>query len=228
MAKDTGGDGGLTVSGLNTMYQSQLTAYLAAKGINTKEQSYVDRETGAVVYGDGKGFIKESAFHAKTFNTSFIDTIQKPDGSFGPAASTLIGSNVSLQSIASGMSAADGATTDASLSTGDAPEVPTIDWKQKSAVVADPAGFTDHIYEQRPDVSFQKLFDTLLSSGVSLEIAQQQSLRVKGLQEAAKKAAANAPRLDENGEIVYGTGDTSNFRRKRRRSSNHNPDGTPK
>lgn len=243
MAKDTGGDGGLTVSGLNTMYQSQLTAYLAAKGINTKEQSYVDRETGAVVYGDGKGFIKESAFHAKTFNTSFIDTIQRDDGSFGPAASTLIGNHVSLQSIASGMSAADSATTDASLSTGDAPEVPTIDWKQKSAVVADPAGFTDHIYEQRPDVSFQKLFDTLLSSGVSLEIAQQQSLRVKGLQEAAKKAAANAPRLDENGEIVYGTGDTSNnvpprysgaggYAKKSawdaKYGATHNPDGTPK
>ena len=145
------------------MYQNQLSSYLAAKGINTKEQSYVDRETGDVVYGDGKGFIRESAFHAKTFNTSFISTIRRDDGSFGPAAASLIGNNVNLQSIASGMAKADGDTTDASLD--DVPEVPTIDWSQKSAVADNPAGFVDHIYEQKPDISFQKLFKTLLSSG---------------------------------------------------------------
>lgn len=242
-AKDTGGDGSLTVSGLNTMYQSQLSSYLAAKGINTKEQSYVDRETGDVVYGDGKGFIRESAFHAKTFNTSFIDTIQRDDGSFGPAAATLIGNNVNLQSIASGMAAADGDTTDASLPTGDVPEVPTIDWSQKSAVVADPAGFADHAYKTKPNITADRIYSILTKSGVAPEVASEQAERIHAMQEAERQAAANAPKYVPGKGLVSPEDDDSNnvppkyqgpggYARKAKWDSmygaTHNPDGTPK
>ena len=244
MAKDTGGAGGLTVTGLNSIYQNQLTTYLATKGINTKEQSYVDRETGAVVYGDGKGFIRESAFHAKTFNTSFISTIKKDDGSFGPAASTLIGSNVSLQSIASGMSAADDATTDASLSTGDAPEVTTIDWSQKSAIVSDPAGFSNFAYETKANITPEKLYDILTNSGVDIKVASAESERIYALQQAEREAAANAPKYVPGKGLVYPSDDdtsnnvppkyqgTGGYARKAawdaKYGATHNPDGTPK
>jgi hypothetical protein len=242
MAKDTGGDGGLTVTGLNSIYQNQLTTYLATKGINTKEQSYVDRETGAVVYGDGKGFIRESAFHAKTFNTSFVNTIKKPDGSFGPAASTLIGSNVNLQSIASGMSAADGATTDASLPTGDVPEVPTIDWSKKDTVVADPAGFADHAYNTKPNITADRIYSILTKSGVDPEVAAAQAERIHALQEAEKQAAANAPKYVPGKGLVSPDDDSNNvppkyqgpggYAKKAKWDSmygaTHNPDGTPK
>ena len=172
-AKDTGGDGSLTASGLNTMYQSQLTAYLGAKGINSKEQSYVD-EGGNVVYGDGKGYINAVAAHAKSFNTKFISTVRRDDGSFGPAASTLIGNNVNLQSIASGMSAADGATTDASLSTGDVPEVK---FDSLDSINKNKAGYAADVFSRMNDINNKAntnvLFKTLIDSGASTDEANQ-------------------------------------------------------
>lgn len=242
MAKDTGADGGLTASGLNTMYQSQLTAYLGAKGINSKEQSYVD-EGGNVVYADGKGYITAVATHAKSFNTKFISTVRRDDGSFGPAASTLIGNNVNLQSIASGMSAADGATTDASLSTGDAPEVTTIDWSQKSVVAADPTGFTDHAYKTKPNITPDRIYSILTKSGVAPEAASEQAERIHALQEAERQAVANAPKYVPGKGLVSPDDDDSNnvppkyqgtggYARKAKWDSmygaTHNPDGTPK
>lgn len=240
-AKDTGGDGGLTVTGLSGMYQSQLTSYLGAKGINSKEQAYVD-ETGAVVYGDGKGYIAAVAAHSKAFNTKFISTIRRDDGSFGPAAATLIGNNVNLQSIASGMSAADGATTDASLPTGDVPEVPTIDWSKKDTVVADPAGFADHAYNTKPNITADRIYSILTKSGVDPEVAAAQAERIHALQEAEKQAAANAPKYVPGKGLVSPDDDSNNvppkyqgpggYAKKAKWDSmygaTHNPDGTPK
>ena len=241
MAKDTGADGGLTASGLNTMYQSQLTSYLGAKGINSKEQSYVD-EGGNVVYGDGKGYINAVAAHSKSFNTKFISTVRRDDGSFGPAASTVIGNNVNLQSIASGMAAADGDTTDASLSTGSVPEVPTIDWSKKSAVVADPAGFADHAYNTKPNITADRIYSILTKSGVAPEAASQQAERIYALQEAEKQAAANAPKYvpgkglvspdDDSNNVPPRYSGTGGYAKKAKWDSmygaTHNPDGTPK
>lgn len=239
-AKDTGGAGSLTVSGLNTMYQNQLSAYLVAKGINTKEQAYID-EAGATVYADGKGYMAALTKYTKAFNTSFINTIKRDDGSFGPAAASLIGNNVNLQSIASGMAKADGDTTDASLD--DVPEVPTIDWSKKSAVVADPAGFADHAYKTKPNITADKIYSILTRSGVAPEAASEQAERIHALQEAERVAAANAPKYVPGKGLVSPEDDDSNnvppryqgpggYARKAKWDSiygaTHNPDGTPK
>tara|TARA_R100001086_G_C11842975_1_gene259514 strand:+ start:201 stop:1703 length:1503 start_codon:yes stop_codon:yes gene_type:complete len=239
-AKDTGGQGSLTVSGLNTMYQNQLSAYLVAKGINTKEQAYTDE--GGTVYGDGKGFMAALAKHQKEFDSKFISTIRRSDGSFGPAAASLIGNNINLQSIASGMAAADGNTTDASLQTGDTPEEPTIDWSQKSTVVADPAGFADHAYKTRPNITADRIYAILTKSGVDPESASEQAERIYALQEAEREAAANAPKYVPGKGLVSPDDDSNNvppkyqgpggYARKAKWDSmygaTHNPDGTPK
>ena len=114
-AKDTSTTGSLTTSTLNTMYQQQLTANLVAKGINTKEQSYTD-SAGNVIYGDGQGYLAALNGASNSFNNTFVSTLQRSDGSFGPAASTLISTNSNLKSVAerlSGDEEKDAGTTEA-------------------------------------------------------------------------------------------------------------------
>ena len=105
-AKDTSTTGSLTTSTLNTMYQQQLTANLVAKGINTKEQSYTD-SAGNVIYGDGQGYLAALNGASNSFNNTFVSTLQRSDGSFGPAASTLISTNSNLKSVAERLSGDD-------------------------------------------------------------------------------------------------------------------------
>ena len=105
-AKDTSTTGSLTTSTLNTMYQQQLTANLVAKGINTKEQSYTD-SAGNVIYGDGQGYLAALNGASNSFNNTFVSTLQRSDGSFGPAASTLISTNSNLKSVAARLSGDD-------------------------------------------------------------------------------------------------------------------------
>ena len=114
-AKDTSTTGSLTTSTLNTMYQQQLTANLVAKGINTKEQSYTD-SAGNTIYGDGQGYLAALNGASNSFNNTFVSTLQRSDGSFGPAASTLISTNSNLKSVAerlSGDEKKDAGTTEA-------------------------------------------------------------------------------------------------------------------
>jgi len=105
-AKDTSTTGSLTTSTLNTMYQQQLTANLVAKGINTKDQSYTD-SAGNVIYGDGQGYLAALNGASNSFNNTFVKTLQRSDGSFGPAASTLISTNSNLKSVAERLSGDD-------------------------------------------------------------------------------------------------------------------------
>jgi len=105
-AKDTSTTGSLTTSTLNTMYQQQLTANLVAKGINTKEQSYTD-SSGNIIYGDGQGYLAALNGASNSFNNTFVKTLQRSDGSFGPAASTLISTNSNLKSVAERLSGDD-------------------------------------------------------------------------------------------------------------------------
>lgn len=105
-AKDTSTTGSLTTSTLNTMYQQQLTANLVAKGINTKDQSYTD-SAGNVIYGDGQGYLAALNGASNSFNNTFVSTLQRSDGSFGPAASTLISTNSNLKSVAERLSGDD-------------------------------------------------------------------------------------------------------------------------
>jgi hypothetical protein len=95
VANDTSTEGSITVPTLNSMYSQQLTARLAARGINTKEQSYV--KDGNVIYGDGEGFLKATQEVSNEFNDEFVNTLKRSDNSFGPSASTFISNNIELQ-----------------------------------------------------------------------------------------------------------------------------------
>ena len=230
-AKDTSTTGSLTTSTLNTMYQQQLTANLVAKGINTKEGSYADA-AGNMIYGDGPGYLKALNNASNAFNTTFVGTLQQKDGSFGPAASTLISTNNNLKSIVDKSSG---------KSTGDKPEVPTIDWSKKSIVNDDPAGFTDHAFKTKPNITPDKIYSILTKSGVTPEAASEQAERIFALQEAARQAAANAPKYvpgkglvsakdtDAEGVDPRPTGFLANPAQwDRDYGKTHNPDGTPK
>lgn len=237
-AKDTSTTGSLTTSTLNTMYQQQLTANLVAKGINTKEGSYAD-SAGNIIYGDGPGYIKALNNASNSFNNTFVSTLQRSDGSFGPAASTLISTNSNLKSVAARLSGDD--AKDKSLSTGDKPEVPTVDWSKKSIVNDDPAGFTDHAFKTKPNITPDKIYSILTKSGVTPEAASEQAERIFALQEAERQAAANAPKYvpgkglvsakdtDAEGVDPRPTGFLANPAQwDRDYGKTHNPDGTPK
>ena len=240
-AKDTSTTGSLTTSTLNTMYQQQLTANLVAKGINTKEGSYAD-SAGNIIYGDGPGYIKALNNASNSFNNTFVSTLQRSDGSFGPAASTLISTNSNLKSVAARLSGDD--AKDKSLPTGDKPEVPTVDWSNKSTVTADPAGFTDHAFKTKPNITPDRIYSILTKSGVTPEAASEQAERVFALQEAERQAAANAPKYVPGKGLVKATskatenapiplnnltpGSKAHSEWVATYGETHNPDGTPK
>ena len=121
--------------------------------------------------------------------------------------------------------------------------MPTIDWSQKSAVVADPAGFADHAYKTKPNITADRIYSILTKSGVAPEAASEQAERIHAMQEAERQAAANAPKYVPGKGLVSPEDDDSNnvppkyqgpggYARKAKWDSmygaTHNPDGTPK
>ena len=200
-AKDTSTTGSLTTSTLNTMYQQQLTANLVAKGINTKEGSYADG-AGNMIYGDGPGYLKALNNASNAFNTTFVGTLQQEDGSFGPAASTLISTNNNLKSI---VDKSSGKSTDktAASKLDDTSTKPLFD--SLESIAKNKEGFAADIFSKLPDVNnkkhLQNLFNKLIDSGASKDEANK--IIVDAQSNAIKNNKANVDKY--TGFIMPGT-----------------------
>ena len=173
-AKDTGAQGGLTTPTLNTIYQAQLTRGLVTRGINTKEGTF-RRKDGSLgnSMADTDEWIGALAEATNDINNDFVSTLRRSDGSYGPAASNLIGTNKELNDVANSL---DGKTTDApaaatkSDNTKNKPLFDTLD-----SIGKNQSGFAADIFSKLPDVNnkkqLQNLFNKLIDSGASSDEA---------------------------------------------------------
>lgn len=237
-AKDTGTTGSVTTGVLNTMYRQQLTANLAGKGINTKDQTYLDGD-GNIMVG-GSGFIAAVDNATSSFNDTYVATLQRDDGSFGSAAIGLIQNNPSLTAAADRLTGKKATSKSADTKS----NIPSVDWSSKSNVTADPAGFTDHAFKTKPSITPDRIYSILTKSGVTPEAASEQAERIFALQEAERQAAANTPKYvpgkglvkapskaTENAPIPLNNltpGSKAHSEWVATYGETHNPDGTPK
>ena len=122
-AKDTSTTGSVTTATLNTMYTQQLTGHISGKGINTKEQTYLDADGNLQV--GGKGYIQALDKAKEEFSDVYVASLQRVDGSFGPAAIGLIENTPSLRAASNRLLGKDGEGKDTSAASDTPPEEDT-------------------------------------------------------------------------------------------------------
>jgi hypothetical protein len=234
-ARDTGTTGSLTTSTLNTMYRQQLTANLVAKGINTKDQTYLDAD-GNIQVG-GKGYLEAVNNATSAFDNTYVAALQRDDGSFGSAAIGLIQNSPNLTAASNRLTGKEDKPE--SKSDGSKPPVTTISFEdQKAKVQANPMGALRSFMNSQgdkatPDAMLNLLrkyeYDDNEAVGLIQEAMKQKETTPKkpsfaDLTNTQVKAKDNAPiALNDL------TQDTKAYSEWLATYGNtHNPDGTPK
>jgi hypothetical protein len=234
-AKDTGTTGSVTTSVLNTMYRQQLTANLAGKGINTKDQTYLD-ENGNIMAG-GSGFIAAVDNATSSFNDTYVAALQRDDGSFGPAAIGLIQNNPSLTAASDKLTGKE----DTSKSADTKKSITPMSFEEQQAKVqANPMGALSSFIKSNgnkatPDAMLNMLrkygYKDDEAVGLIQEAMKQKETVSKkpSFADLTKtKAKGNVQAIDGSTGLKLVTGSAAYNKWMAENGATHNTDGTPK
>lgn len=190
VAEDVAGNTGVSDSIMRVVWTDTREQGRKLAGIGGKNETrYYTDENGKMVNAmtDPNGYAAAVIAADKSSADRFVNTMKGEDGAFTTSAMNIISTDSYLKSSYASLTGETTVEEDTGIDTG-------VDWAKSDNVLANPSGFADSVYAQKPDIDVSKLFASLQKSGVKDEDAAREAERILAKQNEAKAADATKPK----------------------------------